>query len=178
MKKGMLSITDLSYPANMSKPVLLFAYGNVARGDDALGPLLQKRIKHSGISHIAGHPVIFLTDYHILVEHVTDLSGCERLLLIDADQSIDEAYRFSSVAAKQETRYTTHGMTASTLLYTYQQVYHSVAPLTSLLAIRGLSFELGDELTEQAQSNLQIAEDFILKVLSHKDFSLWDKKTG
>ncbi|MBT3203925.1 MAG: hydrogenase maturation protease [Gammaproteobacteria bacterium] len=158
----------------MLKPVLLFAYGNISRGDDALAPLLLERIKHSEITQIVGHPVKFLTDYQMQIEHVTDMSGCERILLIDADKLITSAYSFYTVQAQLETSYTTHGMTPSTLLHTFQQVYNKPAPLTSMLAIAGSSFKLGQGLSKKAKNNLDQAEIFLKKILFHNDFTLWD----
>ena len=158
----------------MLKPVLVFAYGNISRGDDALAPLLLERIKQSNISQIAGHPLNFLTEYQIQIEHVTDMLGCERILLIDADQLITSDYSFYTVQAQLETSYTTHGMTPSTLLHTFKQVYHKPAPVTSMLAIRGSSFKLGQGLSKQAENNLTQAENFLNRLLSHSDFTLWN----
>ncbi len=159
----------------MTAPVLLFAYGNISRGDDALAPLLLDRIQRCGITQVAGHPVKFLSDYQMQIEHVTDMLDCERILLIDADQSVDEAFRFYSVKEQQETSYTTHGMTPSTLLHTFRKTYNRSAPLTSMLAIQGSSFELGQGLSQQAKLNLQQAEEFVLKILSDDGFTLWDE---
>jgi len=160
----------------MPAPVLLFGYGNISRGDDALAPLLLERIQCSGVTQVAGHPIKFLSDYQMQIEHVTDMFGCERILLIDADQSIDEPFSFYPVKERQETSYTTHGMTPSTLLHTFKQTYKQSAPTTSMLAVRGYSFELGQGLSTEAQNNLLMAEEFLNQILSANEFSLWDKK--
>ncbi len=155
------------------KPVLIFAYGNISRGDDALAPLLLEHIQQLNIVEIAGHPLKFLLDYQILVEHVMDLQGCERVLLIDADAGLNTSFHFYPVSAMAETLYTTHGMSPATLLHTYHKVFNEQAPQTSMLAIQGCSFELGDSLSETAQINLKLTTDFILNLLQ-EDFSLWD----
>jgi len=117
------------------KPVLLFAYGNVSRGDDALAPLLLEKIQALGIIQVAGHPLKFLTDFQMQIEHVMDMQGCERILLIDADSSINQPYKFYPVKEQQDTLYTTHGMTPSTLLHTYRQVLNEPPPSTAMLAV-------------------------------------------
>ncbi|MCP4077498.1 MAG: hydrogenase maturation protease [Gammaproteobacteria bacterium] len=160
----------------MPAPVLLFAYGNISRGDDALAPLLLERIQCSGATSVADHPIKFLSDYLMQIEHVTDMHGCERILLIDADQSIDEPFRFYKVKERQETSYTTHGMTPSTLLHTFKHTYKQSAPATSMLAVRGYNFELGQGLSTEAQNNLLVAEEFLNQILFAKEFSLWDER--
>jgi hydrogenase maturation protease len=160
----------------MAKPVLLFAYGNVSRGDDAVAMLLIKHLQQQGVDQACGHPVTFLTDFQMQVEHVMDMRGCERVLLIDAHQSINQPYLFSPVQAHLETQYSTHGMTPSTLLHTYRQVFNESPPLTAMLAIGTYHFELGEELSEQAQDNLQQAVQFIGSVIQAKNFGLWDSK--
>jgi len=56
-----------------NNPVLLFAYGNPSRGDDAVAPLLLEAIKQYELTSVCGHPLTFLSDYQIQIEHVADL---------------------------------------------------------------------------------------------------------
>jgi hydrogenase maturation protease len=161
------------------RPVLLFAYGNISRGDDALAPLLLEKLQQQGLTRACSHPIRFLTDYQIQVEHALDLRDCERILLIDADQSLQQAYRFYPLSARQETSYTTHGITPSTLLYIYHQLFNEAAPPATMLAIQASRFELGQGLSQQASNNLQLALEFISNVLGAEDFSRWDsQKSG
>jgi len=158
------------------RPVLLFAYGNISRGDDALAPLLLESLQQQGLAEVCSHPVRFLSDYQIQVEHALDLRDCERVLLIDADQSLQQPYRFYPLSACQETSYTTHGITPSTLLHIYHQLFNEDAPPSTMLAIQASRFELGQGLSQQASNNLQLALEFISNVLGAQDFSHWDSQ--
>ncbi len=161
----------------MSKDALLiFAYGNMSRGDDALGPLLSKRLQQQGVSQGCGQPLKFLTDYQIQIEHALDMRHCRRVLLIDAAQDFNQAYRFFPIHPGQQTLYTTHGMSAATLLHTYQQVVGEAPPPTAMLAIRGYHFQLGQGLSAQAKDNLEQALGFITLLLEAPDFFAWDSK--
>lgn len=162
-------------PGMAPRPVLIFAYGNRSRGDDALAPLLVEQLQQQGIITACGHPLTWLTDYQMQIEHALDLQPCERVLLVDADVALDDAFRFYPVQPRQDTDYTTHGMTPATLLYTYGQVFNQPPPATAMLAIRGVRFELGEGLSALAQGHLQQALDFMLPVISASDFSLWDQ---
>lgn len=155
--------------------VLIFAYGNLSRGDDALAPLLLEQLQQQQIQSCCGHPIKYLSDYQLQVEHVMDMQGCQRILLIDADVSLNKPFKFYPVLENKETHYTTHGMSPSTLLYTYRQVHQQSAPLTYMLAIRGISFELGQGLSEQASTHLKLASEFIYSILNKTDFSCWDE---
>ncbi len=157
-----------------SEPVLLFAYGNLSRGDDALAPLLLERLQQQGIVTGCGHQLKYLSDYQMQIEHVMDLQGCVRVLLFDAAVDITESYQFYPITVGLETHYTTHGMSPSTLLHTYRQTLKETPPPTSMLAIRGEDFELGQPLTNDATHNLNAAFEFLTELLSADDFSLWD----
>ncbi len=157
------------------KPVLIFAYGNISRGDDALAPLLIEQLQDADLETVCGHPVKYLCDYHIHVEHILDLQGCERVLLIDAHQSLSQPYSFELVQPKRETSYTTHGISPPTLLSTYENTLSDQAPSSYLLAVQGHEFNLGEGLSSSAQNSLNQAFDFTLSILQQDDFQYWDK---
>lgn len=162
-------------PGKQLKPVLVFAYGNRSRGDDALAPLLVEQLQQQGIDSACGHPVTWLTDFQIQIEHAMDMQTCERVLLLDADVSLGTAFQFYPVQSRHETEYTTHGMSPSSLLQTYRLVFNQEPPTTAVLAIRGEHFELGEDLSIAARRNLIQALDFLLPVLTSSDFSRWDQ---
>ena len=157
-----------------SAGLLIFAYGNISRGDDALAPLLIQRLKQQDIQHGCGCQIKYLVDYQIHIEHALDMQHCRRVMLIDAAQDFSQAYRFYSIHPRQQTLYTTHGMSPATLLHTYQQVVGEAPPPTAMLAIRGYHFELGQGLSAQAEDNLEQALGFITLLLEPSDFFAWD----
>ena len=156
------------------KPVLLFAYGNLSRGDDALGPLLLKRIEHLYHHRQCSWPLIFLQDYQLQIEHVMDMKGCEQVILMDASKSLLEPVRFYRVDEEDDiTHHSTHIIAPSQLLYIYQQVHDEQAPPTSMLAIQGFSFELGEGLSVLAENNLIQAENFLIRLLECGSSEEW-----
>lgn len=136
--------------------LLLFGYGNPGRGDDALGPLLIERIDRLELAHVT-----CLIDMQLLIEHATDLTGCDQILFADADMSCREPFEFSAVNAGKDSSYTSHALTPAALLFVYQQVYARHAPPAFLLRIRGYHFELGDALSAQANMNLEAAARYL-----------------
>ena len=137
----------------MVAPILVFAVGNESRGDDALAPLLLRRLQSEGIQQVE-----FVEDYQLQVEHVTDLCGRSAVLFIDADMSCKPPFHFSRITAAHDHSYTSHAMTPFALLHTYRQVYGTDAPDSFLLRIRGYGFELGSSLSYEASANLEQAQ--------------------
>ena len=141
----------------MTAPTLIFAIGNESRGDDALAPLLLRRLQGSIEAAVQ---VELIEDYQLQVEHVTDLVGRSAVLFVDADVSCVAPFHFSGIAAAHDHSYTSHAMTPFALLHTYRQVYGAEAPPACLLRIRGYDFGLGDPLSDRAAVNLDAAAEY------------------
>lgn len=155
--------------------LLVFGYGNESRGDDALGPLLVNRLKDQHKSDSSGIELAYLDDYQIQVEHVMDLQNRHAVVMIDAAVDIDPPFEFYRLQARPETSYTTHGMTADTLLYQYRKVLQSEPPPVYMLAVKGYQFELGEGLSPPAQRNLDQALAFALTLFEDPDPDNWGK---
>ena len=112
-------------------PLLIFGYGNLSWGDDALGPLLLERLQELDLPHLE-----LLTDFQLQVEHVIDLQGREQVLFVDASVSCSVPYTFSRLYAQKDASYTSHVMSPMALLHSYTQLYGNPPP-TYLLQVRG-----------------------------------------
>lgn len=133
-------------------PILLFGYGNPGRGDDALGIVAVEAIAALQLPGVE-----CLTDMQLQVEHITDLLGRERILFVDADVACTAPTVLETLTAQQDASYTSHAQTPAALLHTFRQVYGRDAPPAQVLRMRGYSFELGEELSDQAAANLEMA---------------------
>ena len=153
----------------MNEPLLIFAYGNPIRGDDALGPLLIENLQ---ILNLEG--IEMLTDFQLQVEHAYDLQGRERVLFIDASVSCEAPYTFSRLFAQKDPSYTTHVMSPMAVMHVYQELYGDPPP-SYLLQVRGESFELGASLSPQAEVNLQSSLDLLRRLCSESNLQEWDR---
>jgi len=150
-------------------PILIFAYGNPSRGDDALGPRLLELIERDGVPE----EVELLTDFQLQIEHAMDLQGRQLVLFVDADQSVPAPFALSPVEAKEEIGYTTHAMSPAALLAVYVRVESAPPPLCFLLAIRGYAFDLGQPLTANAAANLHAAARLTQRLLADRTSESW-----
>jgi hydrogenase maturation protease len=151
-----------------TRPVLVFAWGNPSRGDDALGPALLDMLEarqrtNDGLGHVE-----LLTDFQLQVEHALDLQGRERVLFIDASVSAQPPYELQPLQAERDASYTTHAMSPGAVLAVYEQINDAPPPPAYMLSIRGYEFELGQALTQQAGVNLQAAYQQACEFLNNR----------
>ena len=134
-------------------PLLVFGWGNLSRGDDALGPLFVERLR---ATLPPGADVALLDDYQLQVEHALDLVDRQRVLFVDASLSCRAPFEVTPVQAQQDASFTTHAMSPQALLQVYRELQGEPPPCT-LLAIRGERFELGEAPTAEALAHLSAA---------------------
>ena len=153
----------------MLKPVLLFGYGNLSRGDDALGPLLLEYAE----SHCGLDEVEVLTDFQLQIEHALDLENRRLVLFVDASVACVDAFDFTVLEPARDKSYTTHAMSPAAVLDVYQSIKNQTPPPCFLLSIKAEQFELGDGLSANAETNLVEACSFAGRLLSNPDLDFW-----
>ena len=149
--------------------VLVLAWGNPSRGDDALGPELAARLE------AAGAAAEILTDFQLQPEHATDLDARALVLFVDASASCPAPFSFARVAAARDASFTSHAMSPAALLAAYEAVFARAPPPAYALAIRGERFELGEPIGEGARRGLDAATAFALRLLGEPDPAAWDR---
>ncbi|MDD5577756.1 MAG: hydrogenase maturation protease [Methylobacter sp.] len=156
----------------MVKPVLLFGYGNLSRGDDALGPLLLEFLEDT----VNPDKIEILTDFQLQIEHALDLENRELVLFIDASVSCAGAFDFALLEPARDKSYTTHAMSPAAVLDVYQSIKKQTPPPCFLLSIKGEKFELGEGLSANAQQHLAQACRFTGNLLNTPDSSAWRRQ--
>lgn len=153
----------------MSEPssrVLIFGYGNPARGDDGLGPALVSSLEEKGLPS----RITLDSNYQLTVEDSWAIAQHDVVVFVDADIATESPFYFVCVEPTSEISFSSHSVRAEVVLGMAESLFgHSVRGY--LLGIRGYEFEVFDEeLTEGASKNLHAAVDFIESVLQSGDF--------
>ncbi len=138
----------------MTAPLLVFGWGNRSRGDDALGPLCVERLRSALVCRA---DIEFLDDYQLMVEHALDLAGRSRVLFIDASLSAAPPFETRRVGAQRDASLSSHALSPQALLQVYRDLHAADPPLCTLLAIRGMQFELGEPPSALALAHLECA---------------------
>ncbi len=159
---------------SMNKPILVFGYGNLSRGDDALAPLLLEHLENKADLN----QVEILSDFQLQIEHSLDLKNRSQVLFIDASVNCQSAYNFTQLQAIKDKSYSTHAMNPTELLQVYQTIIHQSAPPCFLLSIQGINFELGETLSPQAEDNLLLALVFTQQLLNNPSLDFWSQQQG
>ena len=144
----------MTTPATGVAPLLVFGWGNLSRGDDALGPLcvqgLRKRL--DGCANVE-----CLDDYQLQIEHALDLVGRQRVLLVDASLRCPAPFQVTSLRAQQDASFTTHALTPQGLMQVFFELQGEHPPPCTLLEIRGDRFDLGQPPSSSALDHLAAA---------------------
>ncbi|MGD7034815.1 hydrogenase maturation protease [Methylotuvimicrobium buryatense] len=156
---------------NKNLPILIFGYGNLSRGDDALGPLLLEMIQE----RMTTGSVEILNDFQLQVEHALDLEDRNLVLFIDASVACAGAFDFKELKPAHDKSYTTHAMSPAAVLQVYQTIKHQNPPPCFLLSIQGEQFELGSDLSSKARENLQRAGHYAEQLLKQPNVDAWRK---
>jgi hydrogenase maturation protease len=151
--------------------ILVLAWGNPSRGDDALGPAFADRAEV--VAATGRHVVEIQTDFQLSPEHATDLRGRSAVLFVDASIAARPPFSFARVDAARDRTFTSHAMSPAALLAAYEDAFGRPAPEAFALAIRGERFELGAPMTLSARRHLDAAVAFFRRLLAATSTDTW-----
>jgi hydrogenase maturation protease len=138
-------------------PVLVLGWGNLSRGDDALGPLCVAALRDTLPAHLVDQ-VEFLDDYQLQIEFALDLIGRTRILFIDASLNCAEPFEVHTALPRRDSTISSHALSPEALLQVLADLKGHAPPPATVLAIRGAAFELGEPMTAAAKANLVAAQ--------------------
>jgi len=151
----------------MTAPILIFGWGNLSRGDDAIGPLFIQQLRALAGSANDGR-IELLEDYQLQIEHALDLVAREQVLFVDASVNCAAPFEATVLRATRDDTFTTHAVSPQSVMQVYTDIYGSEPPPCTLLAIRGTRFELGEPPGELALAYLEQALTWTLSWLEAK----------
>lgn len=142
-------------------PMVVIAIGNPSRGDDAIGPVLLARLEHwlaqaPEAAALQGQ-IELIEDFQLQLEHAIDIQERERILIIDAAVNQEEACRCYRAQAETNHSTTSHALSPEALLAVWAQINSEAPPPVDVLAVRGVDFALGADMSAAAQANLEEA---------------------
>lgn len=164
------------------KPILVLAVGNESRGDDALGPLLARRINRwlqdtnaPQTTHLSDK-IEVIEEYQLQIENALDIQRRQLVLFIDAGQYTALPFLFKEAVASQSIAHTTHSQSPESLLGLFVRVYATQPPPSFILCLAGRYFELGAPPSTEALSSLALAFSFCQTLLENPSYPLWQKQ--
>jgi hydrogenase maturation protease len=146
--------------------VVVLGWGNDARGDDALGPLLLRHIAERGYADVET-----VEDYQLQIEHALDLQGCDAALFVDASRDA-APLSFHEIFPQSARTPTTHALSPQAVLDVYAKVVGRPPP-AFVLAMRGENFGLGEGLSPVGAASLAAAQAFSEVLLAAPRLETW-----
>ena len=147
---------DIEIP---SRPILVYGYGNPGRQDDGLGPALVEQLEAwAQAEKIAG--VAFDSNYQLNAEDALAVAESGQVVFVDAAQEGPAPFEFRPLAPQKEISFSTHAMSAESVLALADELY-GARPPAWLLAIRGEAWEPNAALSAAALAHLAAAREFL-----------------
>ncbi len=153
--------------------VVVFGIGNESRGDDALGPLLLRRLDAAGLAQVTA-----IEEYQLQIENALDLDDHDLALFIDAGTGTPAPFAFYEIEADRRVAHSTHALAPETVLAVYEQVQGRTPPPAFVLCVRGEQFELGADLGDAATVHLELAWSRLLSLCGTPDLARWRRAAG
>lgn len=126
----------------IGKPLLIIAWGNRSRGDDAVGPLLLDLLRKA-LDDDQTPLVDLLEEHQLQPELALDLIGRDRVLLIDADVTVTPPFAVETITPGRDASLASHTLSPQALLAVYRELQGRPPPQTTLLRLHARRFELG-----------------------------------
>jgi hydrogenase maturation protease len=145
----------------MGARVLVLGYGNPAREDDALGPLVAEGIAGMGLAGVAVE-----SDYQLNVEDAVAVAQNDAVVFVDAATEGPEPFSFRPVEPGDGGgEFSSHALRAESVMGLARQLFGSHAA-AYMLGVRGYSFRMfQEELTAAAARNAEEAVRFLAQAL-------------
>jgi hydrogenase maturation protease len=153
--------------------LVVFGWGNDARGDDGLGPLLLQRVASA-----AWPDVRAIEDFQLQIEHALDLEGADLALFLDAGKNTPAPFTFAEIAPARAAAPTTHALAPEAVLDVYARTLGRPPPPAFTLLIRGERFELGEGLSPAASERLEAAWRFVQDLTGDVSADGWRRRAG
>lgn len=132
--------------------LLVIGYGNPARGDDALGPLLAARVEALDLPGVTVEDPMQLN-----LEDAATVAEHDAVLFIDATADPGAgAVRLEPLAPGGAVAFSSHTLPPGAVLALARDHFGATPPAW-LLAVRGTAFELGAPLSGEGAANLEAA---------------------
>jgi hydrogenase maturation protease len=148
--------------------LVIFGWGNDARGDDGLGPLLLARVAGAGWADVT-----MIEDFQLQIEHALDLDGADAALFLDAGKDTPAPFFFAEVLPRRGETFTTHAIAPEAVLEVYARTLGKIPPPSFTLCVRGERFELGEGLSAEAAERLETAWVFLQALMGERTLEAW-----
>jgi hydrogenase maturation protease len=154
--------------------ILLTAWGNMSRGDDALGPRLLHRLEAWALSLGIAERFEWVEDFQLQLEHALDLEGKSLALYVDAGQNTQGPFFFAPLSPLKQAWHTTHAMPPESVLAVFERTFEKPPCPAFVLCLSGKAFHIQEGLSPEAEAHLEAAFAFAQTLLQNPSPKAWE----
>lgn len=138
--------------------VLVLCYGNPAREDDGIGPMVALRIQELDLPGVEVD-----SDYQLTVEDAAAVAEHDAVVFVDAAVDGPEPFSWTRVEPVADDAFSTHALTAGRVVGLARELFGSRGEAYQL-GVRGYSFGMfREEPTARAVRNARLASRFLAR---------------
>jgi len=153
--------------------VLITAWGNTSRGDDALGPALLQRLQAWAASAGIADRFEWVEDFQLQIDHALNLESKTLALYIDAGEDTPAPFSFYPISPLDQPWHTTHAMPPESVLAVFERTAKKPPCPAFTLCLRGQDFGIREGLSPTAQTHLESALAFAQALLKNPTPKAW-----
>lgn len=153
--------------------VLVTAWGNTSRGDDALGPLLLQRLEAWATSAGMAERFEWIEDFQLQIDHAFNLEGKTLALYIDAGKDTAAPFTFTPISPLKQPWHTTHAMPPESVLAVFEHIAKKPPCPCFTLCVKGEDFGIKEGLSTAAQNHFESALAFAQTLLETPAPEAW-----
>lgn len=152
---------------------VVLGWGNTARGDDGLGPLLAAHVEAMALPDVT-----VVEDWQLQIEHALDIAGADLVLFVDAARDGPAPFGFREAGPARVATPFSHALSPEAVLAVFERVNGEKAPPSFVLGVRGDRFELGTGLGTEAEERLTAAKIFVVRLMAERTAQAWRGLAG
>ncbi len=145
--------------------ILVYGYGNPGRQDDGIGISVTEKLedwaKQNQIKNVKTD-----TNYQLNIEDAVNISDNEIVFFVDASKEEIENFTVTKVEPSNKANFTMHAVSPGYVLNICKEMYGNI-PETYLVHIKGYEWNFLEEMTHEAQKNLEDSFEFLVKCISN-----------
>lgn len=143
----------------------IIGYGNPGRQDDGIGPCFIEQLAERLPQAIASQ-ISLQANYQLTVEDALEACNYERVIFVDASLNGHAPFEYAALNIQTTPEFGSHSLSPQALIQLCQTLYQH-EPEAYILGIRGYQFdEFEEQLSIQAQANVEAALTFLMQTLS------------
>lgn len=139
-----------------NRSLIILAWGNISRGDDAAGPVLAEKIQSLALDGLT-----LEEDLQLNIEHVMDLHSQVPVMFIDASCKPKQGFYLEKIIPEPDASISTHSVSPAALLHLFEKTHGKTAPEAFMLHVSGKEFELGQSVSQHTRLALDSAWDYL-----------------